>query len=307
MYHFIVNINSQTGKSQKTWELIKAELEKREIKYREYLTKYAGHATKLADMICNEYDGVKKIVVMGGDGTMNEVINGLHPYSEILLGYIPMGSGNDLARGLMLSKDPIENLEKILSPRRYQYIDHGILNFYDGSSPRRFAVSSGIGYDAAVCETVQQSRIKRFLNKFGLGNLVYYIIAVKEIITIKPVNVELLIDGTRKRRIDNVIFAAAMIQKSEGGGLKMAPAADNSDGKLSICMAHGLSRLKIALVMPLLLFAKHTRIKGIEIFDCTSLEIKAEKPMSLHTDGEVLEHQSHIRMSCLPEKIRMYL
>lgn len=307
MYHFIVNPGSRAGKAKKIWAELEAELESREVAYKTYMTEYDGHATKLAEMICDEYDGVKKIVVVGGDGTINEVINGLHPYEEILLGYIPLGSGNDLARGLGLSLDPMENLNRVLSPKRFQYVDHGILNCYDGTAPRRFAISSGIGFDAAVCDAVQKSKVKKILNKIGLGNLVYYIIAIQQIIAIKPVNAEILIDGTRKRRVEDVVFIASMIQKSEGGGLRMAPKADNADGKLSVCMVHGLSRLKVAMVMPLLLFAKHTKVKGIEIFDCTSIEIKTEAPLCVHTDGEVPGTQSHIRVACLPERVRMYM
>ncbi len=307
MYHFIVNPCARTGKSKNVWETVKAELDKKGVEYKEYLTEYPGHATEIADRICNENDGVKKIVMMGGDGTANEVINGLHPYSEILLGYIPVGSGNDLARGMNLSKDPLVALDRVLNPKRFQAVDHGVLSYYDGTAPRRFAVSSGIGYDADICEEVQRSKLKTFLNKIKLGKLVYILIAVKQIITNKPVDVEILVDGAQKRRVEKMIFAAAMIQKSEGGGLKMAPNADNADGKISVCMVHGVSKLKLAVVMPTILFAKHTKIKGVEIINCKSMEIIAKSGMYLHTDGEVHPKKDHIRFECLPEQIRMYV
>ena len=307
MYHFIVNPCSRAGKSKTVWETVKAELDKKGIEYKAYLTEYPGHATKIADDICSENEGVKKIVMMGGDGTANEVINGLHPYSDVLLGYIPVGSGNDLARGMKISNDPLTALDRVLNPKRFQYVDHGVLNFYDGTRARRFAVSSGIGYDADICEEVQRSKLKTFLNKIKLGKLVYLCIAVKQIITNKPVDVDVLIDGAHRRHVDRMIFAAAMIQKSEGGGLKMAPNADNADGKLSVCMVHGISKLKLAIVMPTILFAKHTKIKGVEIINCASMEIIAKNGMFLHTDGEVHDKRDHVRFECLPEQIRMYV
>lgn len=307
MYHFIVNKTSRTGGSGRTWNRIKEELNRRKVKYTVHYTEYAGHATKIAESLCADYDGIKSIVVVGGDGTANETINGFHGYQDILFGYIPVGSGNDLARGLGIPKDPMAALDHILSPKRYQYVDHGILSYYDGSAPKRFAISSGIGYDADICLEVQGSKLKKVLNFLHMGKLVYILIAVKQIITNRPVDVEVLMNGQQKRFLQDTVFIASMIQKYEGGGLKMAPDADNADGKLSVCFVSKLPKLKLFLVMPSIFFAKHTSIKGVEIINCSSLELKAAEPMVLHVDGEYAGKKEHVRLSCLPDQIRMYV
>ena len=98
-----------------------------------------------------------------------------------------------------------------------------------------------------------------------------------------------------------------MIQKYEGGGLKLAPDADCTDGKLTLCAAYGIPKLKLFLIMPSVLFAKHTRFKGVEIIHCSSVEMKADRPLILHVDGEYAGAKDHVRLTCMPEQIRMYV
>ncbi len=307
MYHFIVNQRSRAGRAKKIWKVVAAELDERGVEYRAYMTKYPGHATKLADMICNEFDGVKNIVIVGADGTVNEVINGVHPYQDVILGLIPVGKGNDLAKGLGLPLDPLKALERVIEPKRYQYVDHGVLNFYDGSTPRRFAVSAGVGLDASVSYEASRSPLKMILNKLGFDKPVYFLIGVKGIFRYKPFNIEILVDGVKKKRVNKLVFASAMIQKTEGGGIKIAPKADNSDGKLTVCMVHDVSRFKLLLITLLMLFGAHGRMRGVETFDCTSFEVTAENNCVVHTDGEPAGRDVHFRFACLPERIRMFV
>ena len=117
MYHFIVNLNSRTGKARKIWEELRQELDRREVLYVLHETKYAGHAIEISRKLVKTAEETIKIIVLGGDGTFNEVINGARDYEKIEIGYIPTGSGNDLARGLGLSADPMENLNLILETR----------------------------------------------------------------------------------------------------------------------------------------------------------------------------------------------
>ena len=95
MYYFIVNATSRTGKAQQIWKDVKAELDSKGIEYKFFMTGSRGHAKKLATKICKE-DGEIKLVVVGGDGTANEVINGIQDFDRVKFGYVPTGSGNDL-------------------------------------------------------------------------------------------------------------------------------------------------------------------------------------------------------------------
>jgi len=308
MYHFIINPNSSSGKGIRYWHTVKKELDEKNIAYTAYITKHEGHASLLAQEICRNNNDIKNIVVLGGDGTINEVINGIDDFSSVLLGYIPAGSSNDLAKGLNLPKDPVKALEAILKPSRFKYLDLGEMTFKNNElPPRKFACSSGIGYDADVCARVQKSIWKKRLNRIKAGKFVYIILAIKQLLAAERSDATVIIDGVRKESYKKVLYISSMIHKYEGGGLKMAPHADPCDGKLSITLVHGLSRIKTLLLLPTLVVGKHIKFNGIEAFFCSQIEINLDKTLCVHTDGEVPTSESQISVKCLPSKIRMII
>lgn len=305
MYHFIINPHSRTGKARHLWEQLRPQLTSKKVEFKEYFTERNGHATLIAQKICKDEVGIKNIIIVGGDGTANEVINGIDSYQNVVLGYIPTGSSNDLARGLKLPKDPLAALEHILNPKHFTYVDHGIITFNDSNITRKFAVSCGLGYDATVCHEVLRSKIKKMLNKIGLGKLTYIVIAVKKIFTNIPTDAEIIIDGHKKKSVHNMIFIASMIHKYEGGGLLISPKAKPDDRKLSICLVSNIPKLKVLLLMPTIFFGKHTHIKGVDIFDCSTLDITTANNSMVHTDGEYCDYHKKVRISCTKEQIRM--
>ena len=147
------------------------------------------------------------LVVLGGDGTANEVVQGIVNFSKTRFSYIPTGSSNDLARDTGISRDPVEALERILASAGEQPMDVGFLHYNtayssDGGQPlekpaedRRFLVSSGIGFDAGVCQEAMHSKIKDFLNKAGMGKLTYLGIALKQLIRSGNAAAELTVEG----------------------------------------------------------------------------------------------------------------
>jgi len=308
MYHFIINPKSCSGKGIRVWWVVKSELDKRKVSYTANFTRHEGHASDISYDLCKNNSGIKNIIVLGGDGTVNEVINGLHNYKEVLLGYIPSGSSNDLARSLNIPKDPIKALDHILNPSKFKYLDHGIITFLDKDiNTRKFSCSSGIGFDASVCLEAQATSLKNILNRFGLGKLTYLIISIKQIITHKPVDGTIVVDGIKKGTYKDILMMSNMIHRYEGGGLLIAPDANPSDRKLSICLVHGLSRLKLMMLLPTLLLGKHIYFKGVEAFNCSNIEIITTREMVVHTDGEHAATCSHISITCIPEQVRMIL
>lgn len=303
MYHFIINPHSKTGRAKELWQGLRQRLENEQIDYQEYFTTGRGHATQITKEVCARDNEKKIIIIVGGDGTANEVINGIDNYEDVLLGYIPMGSSNDLARGLLLPKNPEEALDRVLNPKKIRAVDHGLVTFEDGFS-RRFSVSSGIGYDAAVCHVALASKIKHVLNKFGLGKLTYIIIAIKEIFATKPTDATVIADGITYK-VKNLIFMASLIHKCEGGGLLMAPDACDNDRKLSICMVSNLSKIKILFLMPTLFFGKHTKFKGVQMIHCDTVSIHTQSPLFVHTDGEVHGHHTEITLTCTKEQVNI--
>ena len=106
MYHFIVNLNSRTGKARKIWEELRQELDRREVMYALHETKYAGHAIEISRKLVKTAEDTVKIIVLGGDGTFNDITCGIAAMDKRpILGYIPTGTVNDIARNLKISKN----------------------------------------------------------------------------------------------------------------------------------------------------------------------------------------------------------
>lgn len=226
-YEFIVNPQARSGRGKKIWERMEPELKRRNIDFGVHITKKKGHAGKIADRL-SAPGQQRTIVVMGGDGTVNEVLNGLNISENITLGYIPVGSGNDFARGLGIPEKPEKALRTVLSPKKIVRMDVGVLS--DGVRTRRFGVSGGMGFDASVCHAVSVSRWKKILNRLHLGKLTYAVVAVGTLLRNKPVRAELTMESGKKQVFDRLVFAAFMNLPCEGGGFRFCPDAAPDDG-----------------------------------------------------------------------------
>lgn len=307
MYHFIVNLNSRTGKARKIWEELKAELERREVEYALHETKYAGHAIEISRRLVRDEEAPVKIVVLGGDGTFNEVINGVRDFDKIEIGYIPTGSGNDLARGLNLSSDPMENLITILESKECMKMDLGCLSWDEGESKKYFAVSTGVGVDADVCRRALSSTLKKVLNAIGLGKLTYAILTLISLFAMPPMNAHIVTDDEDHGIKDKVTFIAIMNHKCEGGGVPMSPVADAMDGKLSMCCIHGLSKFKALGTFPSLLLGKHMTNKAFFGPDFKEADIVLKTPFVWHTDGEMCSYNTKMHIECLPAAVKIMM
>lgn len=305
MYHFIVNITSGSGKAKKVWKELQTYLQENQIAYKAHFTEYEGHAAAIADRLCSMERQTITMIVVGGDGSLNEVINGMHDFEKIRFGYIPTGSGNDFARGMGIKGTPTENLERILNADKTTEVDLGEVTW--GEQERKlFAISSGIGIDADVCKQALHSTLKKILNRLGLGSLTYLLLTVKSVFTMPTTELTLTVDGT-ERKISRMIFAAGMNQYCEGGGVPMAPNATALDGKLSLCCVWGIPRWKALFLLPVLVKGKHTGLKGFEVMDCESFSVRIEQKMVLHADGEYCGDVTYAAFRCLRGKLHILL
>ena len=301
-YNFIVNPNSRSKKGAALWKEIESELVKREVVYEVFHTRYRKNATDITLRITG--DGKEHtIVVVGGDGTVNEVLNGIKDLSKVILGYIPTGSGNDFARGMKLPTNTVEALENILNSKNIRKMDVGELSYYERQ--KRFGVSAGIGFDAIICHQASVSKLKIALNKIGLGKLTYAGIALYRLIKGETVRAEVILDDGKPMIFENTYFAAVLNQPYEGGGFKFCPKADSGDGQLDVIVVSGISRLKVILLLPLAFAGWHTWHKGISIFRCRKAEIRTARSCAVHTDGEAVFLKKKIEAYVLPEQIRV--
>ena len=221
MFYFIVNENSRSGKGADIWQQLKAYLNKNNVEYIAYKTEGQGHASEIAAEICNAAaaDKMINLIAIGGDGTINETLNGITDFDRVRFGVIPTGSGNDFARGLHITGTPVEQMERILSAKGEDRMDLGRLTWKGGDKPRIFGVSAGAGLDAIVCKEIIDSKLKKVLNKLHLGKLTYIIMTIKTLFTMDTVDVDISFDGSAERHYKKKIFVAGMNFITEGGGV----------------------------------------------------------------------------------------
>lgn len=310
MLYFIINEQSGGERVTAVWGKIRGILEREQIDYRAEITKYPGHAADLAGEFENERDAEIGIVVVGGDGTVNEVINGITDFERVRLGVIPAGSGNDFIRGLGARGSEEEMLYGILKGMKkpkeeVPRIDLGKVRWEGGEAPRLFAISAGVGLDALVCKKALKSRLKDLLNVLHLGNLTYLFLTVESLFTMKTTTAAVRFDKKEMCRRKKLIFAAAMNFPAEGGGVPMVPDASSRDGKLSVCQAFGIPKWVTFFCLPLLVAGKHLGIRGFDVAEAAECEISLEEPQVLHADGEYCGDVTKVQFQCLPKKLRI--
>lgn len=307
MYTFIVNPASRSGHAKRIWSEIEQSLKKQKIPYTIYFTSCRGHGTRLAQQLTKDLSSRTTLIVVGGDGTVNEVLNGIEHPEHIVLGYIPTGSGNDFAKGLALPSDPHKALNLILSPNGYRTVDIGVLTYIENGAEktRRFAVSTGIGFDAAICHRALVSKLKVLLNRIHLGKLSYAFISLQELFLHTPRQCRITFDHRNEISFRKLHFAAVMNQPFEGGGFSFCPDAQNDDKLLDLCVIHDVSKIKLLFLMAVGLFGWHTHLKGVDIFRCRQVEIHTDAPMPVHADGESVFRQDTLSVTCEKEQLLM--
>ena len=306
MYHVIINPASRSGRGLKIWrEQVEPALNRDGVPFRCHFSERAGDVCKIVkDILSSTTEHPVHIIVLGGDGTMNETLLGISDFSQVVIGYIPTGSSNDFARDLNIPTDPVSALDLILHTGKPTYMDLGFVTYEDGHQ-RPFCVSCGIGYDAAVCEEALHSKMKNVLNKIGLGKLTYLSIALKQLFAAKAVSGKLILDDEQPINIGNILFTACMIHRYEGGGFMFAPDADATDGILNMCAVGDLSKALVLCALPTAFKGKHYKFKGITPYRAKKLVIEASAPLWVHTDGEVTRKSTRIQVTCKQQAVRI--
>jgi len=309
-YHFIINPNAKSRSGRNIYGIIKRMAYKLPDEYEFHITNKKGDATEYAMMLSqNPVD--KIIVIVGGDGTINEVVNGLVDFSHIYLFVIPSGTANDFARGLKLKKSINKAFDKLINHDNVIKMNVGQLEISKKDEPdfesHRFIVSSGFGYDARICEINNTSSAKSFFNIIKLGKLSYAYYGITQMMNCKNGDVTLLLDDGTDIYLKDFIFCSAHNLPYEGGGFLFAPKAEYDDGFLDLCVVNNISRLRALILLPKSLKGKHIGKNGVSTYRCKTVCIKSKKRLSVHTDGETFERSSEIKISCLPDRIKMII
>ncbi|RPH93686.1 MAG: diacylglycerol kinase family lipid kinase [Calditrichaeota bacterium] len=264
----------------------------RGIKVEHQLSEYAGHLTELAErQVSGDWDG---IVVVGGDGSLFEVINGMMRGNEQLpipLGVIPVGTGNSFSRDLAI-QNPEQAVEKIIG-NRTRRVDLGMCQCEDQLF--YFINILGFGFVSDVAQ--KASYYKRW------GSLSYVIGVFIITAELESYHLEFEIDGQTFQR-DNIFVEISNSTKT-GGDMLMAPQAKIDDGYLDVVLLNKISRLGLLSALPKIFKGTHLQMKQVETFKAQKMVFRPESAKVLTPDGEIIG-KTPISVAVLPGKIRVF-
>ena len=245
-------------------------------------TQAAGDAQRLAAQAADQN---QPIIIVGGDGAINEVVNGvLGAGKRIPIGIVPAGSGNDYAcEALRIPKDPAAALKITLEGRELS-ADAGKVN------GRYFAGSFSVGLDADIAFSVS------FLKKTTplQGSLLYYIATLRQLVFGYGACpwLKISIDGVPiSATAERYVMAAITNGPTYGAGFRINPTADPADGLFNICAISYTPLLKALQVLPVVQKGKHEHLKEVKMWKATKIRIEGQRQMNGQTDGEVFRDQ----------------
>jgi diacylglycerol kinase (ATP) len=282
---FIVNPIAGSGRAHSIVPRIEAWLAERGIGAKLLETREPGHAERLAAAATDL--GHDRVIAVGGDGTIQEVINGLLASGvgtdggPPAMGVIPSGRGNDLARSVHLPIDPMACLPIALGETMHPF-DVGLATSSDGSQ-RHFGAAGGVGFDAAVAYTMAVHR--RFWMRGEAG---YFLGTLNELRRYRNSALQVTLVGDGEDRVvdQRFLFIAFANGPYYGGGMQICPDARTDDGWLDVCLVGDLSRLAALRELPGIYQAKHLRNPKVEIVNARSLRIDGDTATRVHLDGE---------------------
>ena len=304
---FVVNPASHSGKGKQLWDRVEEILKAQKTAYEAYFSTKSGEIAQIVRHILTVLypEGPVMLVILGGDGTVNEALQGIVDFERVRVGYIPTGSGNDLARNLGIGKDPVQALDRVLSGGREMCMDLGRVRWRQdgGIEERRFLIGCGMGFDAAVCQEVQASSLKGLLNRLHLGRLTYLGIGLKQMFTIGYIRAQIRLDGEKFLDLKKMLFAVSMSHRYEGGGFCFCPQADPQDGLLDICVVDGVPRWEFPIIIPFALKGRHGIFPGVAHYRARRVEIRTLEPVWIQTDGEVPVKTDRIEIGIEKQKL----
>ena len=239
------------------------------------VTSRAGEAETIAAE--SDSGGHDRVVAVGGDGTVQEVVNGLMAGgSRAALGIVPLGSGNDLARSLGLPRDLGRSVDAALGDAE-TWID--LLHATNGDGRARwFASAGGVGFDAQVAEAMSRHRTR------NPGRAGYLVTTFRELRRFENRRLGITLDGRRSER--DVLFLAVANGPYYGGGMHVAPGASLDDGRFDLCIVGDISRLTAVRQLANLYRGTHIRHPQVDVARGAHLVVDSAVATRIHLDGE---------------------
>lgn len=298
----IVNPNAGRRKGEKDWMQIAKLLEDEGFDFEHVMTRERFHAIEITKEAIER--GYKQIIVVGGDGTLNEVVNGIFqqkkfPTTGITIGMITVGTGNDWGRMYQVPFD-YDKAVKTIRKGRKVIQDAGQVNYQvEGKKESRyFANMAGMGYDALVAQKTNAMK-----EKGKGGPMAYFYNLLTGLYQYKSTYLEIEVDG--ECVFENDIFSMSLgICKYNGGGMMQLPHAVPDDGIFDITVVEKISKFRVLRNIKNLYDGSFEHLKEVKMFRGKSVNIvsRPKNSIFLETDGESLGH-SPLHFSILPKSI----
>ncbi len=241
------------------------------------LTTAKGDAARAAEQAVRE--GYDHLFVAGGDGTLNEVLNGVanvpHGLERVTFGLLPLGTGNDFAHALGVPED-LEGAVDVLARGELAEIDVARLG------DRSFVNVSAGGFVAEVSDAVDPGL------KSVAGKLAYLIGGASALFDHEPLDLEVTLDHDPPRTIRASLFAVCN-SRLVGGGRLIAPYAIVDDGELDVCIVESMRTLELIGLLKKVAAGEHVSDERVRYFRAREVEIRSASPFKVNTDGEVIE------------------
>ncbi len=287
----IVNPKSAGGSTRENWAAIASDLRAHFGPYSVAFTKAPGDGRRLASQAAES--GRELIIACGGDGTINEVANGiLESGRDAEFGVMPSGTGGDFRRSLGIPQSARE-AARALRDGKTRRIDVGRVTFqsHAGETVSRYFLNvSSFGLAASIIERVKANKALDWLPLGGVrGRASFALSTLQEVVGLGPVTVRVRIDGCEERLLQTVNFCVANARYF-GGGMMIAPTARLDDGKLDLVNIGDIRTAKILLNAYTLYNGSHLDLREVKSSLVTRIEVApAERGGEIHleTDGEL--------------------
>jgi len=297
-WHAILNPNSLIGGNPGLWHRTKQLI----TQMGHIITEWESPSKEVCDIIVSKILNEKpaNIIVVGGDGTLNQVVNSIMNYdeakNEILLALIPAGTGNDWARTHHIPRRAGKLAEMFFNGEFFNH-DIGRLSTSGeiGQSVLYFINIAGFGFDAEVIKRVQE-------NPSAKNKWVYVKTLLAALADNMPVSCRLITDTGINEAF--VFTLAAGICKFNGNGMKMVPMADPGDGKLDVVYIEPMTRWEIITQLPFLFMGKHISFKKVHHQQTRFLEIIPQGKLLAETEGE-MAGVGNFKVTCLKNQLKI--
>ena len=296
----IVNLTAGAGRTAKKWPQIMAMLKSIGLRFEHDLTEAPGHAIELAKSAAKK--GYELVVSVGGDGTINEIVNGLYDagsIGDVRLGIISTGAGNDYIRTIGIPRHYKEACRCLMNPRKL-VVDLGVVEYVSNGQilKRLFVNFAGLGFDAEVVKATTQ-RFK------ALGSVPSYLFGLlATFLFYKNKEVSLKLDGQAEERKVCVILMGN--GKYGGGGMLATPNADPTDGLLDVLIIDDLSKPDLLWSLPRVYRGTHLTHPKVTVKRARDIDVRPTQRMSVQADGELLG-EAPARFSVLPAALNVVI